>query len=323
MGEDLKEKSKIRFFLKESAAFLLDILYNAVVIILLVVLIRSFIISPFRVVGSSMADTLQSNNFIIIDKISYILGDVDRGDPIVFLPPVTRKQSPKFDETVLTDGEGVGTLTISDLSKPKETTYCENVILKKLWFCQDKVREGDLVFAAPVEKKLYSSAIETNWDKVEKFFITKEDVNRGEIAISGDPEVKYTLHIYPSTGSEYFVKRVLGIAGDEIKIDNGRVYLKRPEDSEFYELDETYLSEENMNQTYILQKNYPNTFTVPEGHFFVLGDNRNHSNDSRSWISPITQEPSPFVTEEDISGRVLVVLFPLNGIRLVQGADFE
>ena len=63
-----KKKSIKKYFnkrpLKEIGLFILDILYNAVIIIILVALIRSFIIAPFKVVGSSMSDTLKNNEFI-------------------------------------------------------------------------------------------------------------------------------------------------------------------------------------------------------------------------------------------------------------------
>src|SRR3989338_1314182 len=87
-------------FWKEAALFLLDILYNAAIIIVLVVVIRPFIISPFRVVGSSMADTLHSKEFIIVNKFTYALGEPKRQDIIVFRPPISNKYSPKFEEEI-------------------------------------------------------------------------------------------------------------------------------------------------------------------------------------------------------------------------------
>ena len=96
-----RRKSDRREPLKEIGLFLSDILYNAVIIIVLVVLIRSFLISPFRIIGSSMADTLQNNEFILIDKLNYHLGKPDRGDPIVFLPPITNKYPPISDSIVM------------------------------------------------------------------------------------------------------------------------------------------------------------------------------------------------------------------------------
>jgi signal peptidase I len=65
----------------------------------------------------------------------------------------------------------------------------------------------------------------------------------------------------------YFVKRVLGKPGDQLTLDNGRLY----RNGEL--LDEPYLNEE-MNPGV-------GEWFVPEGHIFVMGDNRNYSTDSR------------------------------------------
>jgi signal peptidase I len=316
-------RGKQKGFLAEAGLFLLDILYNAVIIILLVVLIRSFIVSPFRVVGSSMENTLHSGEFIIIDKISYILGNVERGDPIVFLPPVNRRQAPDFDEKAMTDASGKGTLDIGELSKPKESPYCQNSFLSYFFFCKVTVNAGDLVFMAPIEEKLIGDGRGANWDAVDVAPVKKAHIKEDRFTFQAEPETTYALHFYPPIGEDYFVKRVIGVPGDEVKIENGRVYLKRPQDEEFFEIKEPYLNSENLNRTFISLKDYPSIFKVPDDHFFVLGDNRNHSNDSRSWITPLTHEPNPFISQENISGKVLMVLFPLSDVRLIPSADYS
>ncbi len=312
----------LRKFLKETGLFVADIFYNAIVIIILVVLIRSFLISPFRVVGSSMADTLENKEFILIDKLSYTIGEVERGDPIVFLPPATSKDTPKFEEPIQADASGVITFEFDQLVKQSDQAYCKGNVLKLFWFCKTKVERGDLVYFAPQKQAPRSPATETDWADVEKTVIDKQADKQGLIELQGDPNQSYTVRIYDSMGTEYFVKRVIGVPGDMVKIDNGRVYLKGPGDAEFSQIDEPFLNRENLNRTYISQKHRQNVYEVPEGHFFVMGDNRNHSNDSRSWLEPITQEAFPFVAEENLSGKVFVVLWPINHFRFVGSAEF-
>ncbi len=314
--------SKIRQRLRETVLFLLDVLYNATVIIILVVLIRTFLISPFRVVGSSMADTLQNKEFILIDKLSYLAGDVDRGDPVVFFPPPVSKDTAKFEETARIDDTGTGRLYIDKLSGDKETSYCENDLLSVFWFCSIKPRIDDIVYYAPQERQIGRSAFETNWVKSKSFKITKKDIKNGYLEIEGGRDQNYSIRIYDSRGKDYFVKRIIGVPGDTVKIENGRVYIKGPNETSFTEINESFLSQENYQKTYINQRQRKNVYEVPEGFYFVLGDNRNHSNDSRSWLEPITQNAFPFVPEANITGKVLVVLWPVTNFRFISSADF-
>ena len=320
----IKIKNKSRTInkrpLKEAGLFLADILYNAVIIILLVILIRTFLISPFRVIGSSMADTLENNEFILIDKLSYRLGEPKRGDPIVFLPPITNKYPHKFEESVVMNDGGVGTLDISDLTAEKQVFYCQNGLMQKFWFCREKVNENDLIYYRPINK---DGSIELSWKDAQKKLVTADEVKRKQLVIQGEPNQTYIVRIYHSTGPEYFVKRIIGIPGDTIRLENGRIYMKTSKSADFKELDEVYLNEESGFHTYFQRLNEKNEILVPDGHYFVLGDNRNHSNDSRHWFSPVDETYTPFVSEENISGRVLIVLWPLESIRILPAGALE
>jgi signal peptidase I len=87
------------------------------------------------------------------------------------------------------------------------------------------------------------------------------------------------------------------LPGDEIRVENGTVYINnRP-------LYEPYISE---------QPNYTGSWMVPEGEYFVLGDNRNNSSDSHLW---------GFVPEEDIVGRALLIYWPFNDFAILRSPD--
>ena len=89
-----------------------------------------------------------------------------------------------------------------------------------------------------------------------------------------------------------FVKRIIGLPGETVEIIQGRVYI----DNALIPLDEAAHLAEDMRGNY-------GPFFVPEGAFFVLGDNRGNSEDSRSW-------QNQFVPRENILGKVILRIHP-------------
>ena len=103
-----------------------------------------------------------------------------------------------------------------------------------------------------------------------------------------------------------YVKRIIGLPNDVINIIDGMVFIN----DDPTPLDEWYLYEPPAGPLSLT----PQTFTVPEGHFFVMGDNRNDSQDSRG----LGGDPwdNLFVPEGNIMGRAIFTYFPrIGGIR--------
>lgn len=106
---------------------------------------------------------------------------------------------------------------------------------------------------------------------------------------------------YPTDPSRKFIKRVIGSPGDEILIKGGQVYVNGDK------LLEDYIN----GPTYGAYAPDYGPIVVPEGSYFVLGDNRRKSDDSRF-------KDVGFVPSSLILGRALVVYWPLNTLKVIK-----
>lgn len=193
----------------------LDVLFNIAVIVAIVAVIRTFLVSPFKVEGNSMVSTLEDREYIVINKLAYIVGNPKRGDIVVFRPP-------------------------------------------------------------------------------------------------NEP-------------TKYYVKRVIGVPGDTVSIRGGNVYVKPAGDDAEEQLVEPYLDERNQGSTFRHPPNSgdrtPVTYEVPEGQYFVLGDNRQGSHDSRSFR--VGDQDHPFVADAAIKGRVWFVILPVTKIHAFSAPEYD
>lgn len=132
----------------------------------------------------------------------------------------------------------------------------------------------------------------------------------------------------PTDSSQYYVKRIIGVPGDKIKVEDGLVY--KMFNGEFEEIDETaYLSAENLGRTYGPNGVRPVEFIVPADSYFVMGDNRNRSTDSRQCFSggynnPCDSDnPNAFVPMENIRGKASLIFFPFKNMKLLESAEYD
>ena len=113
-----------------------------------------------------------------------------------------------------------------------------------------------------------------------------ENLQRGDIVVFDSDELGITL-----------VKRLVGLPGDHVVLDeNGRMTLNG----------------EPVEEPYVFHKDSRTAdFTVPEGHYLFLGDNRSGSNDARMWSQP-------YIPGEKISGHARFTLWPVENFGVLR-----
>ena len=134
--------------------------------------------------------------------------------------------------------------------------------------------------------KVEGTSMMPSLDDQERIFINKfvyrlEPIQRGDIVVFR----------YPRDPAKSFIKRVIALAGDHVKIDDGRVYLNGK-----------LVAEDYVPRAYEDDRSYPEV-VVPPDSYFVLGDHRSSSNDSRAWGT---------VERSFIYGKAVFVYWPLD-----------
>ncbi|HEV2732632.1 MAG TPA: signal peptidase I [Terriglobales bacterium] len=114
--------------------------------------------------------------------------------------------------------------------------------------------------------KVEGTSMMPSLDDQERIFVNKfvyrlESIQRGDIVVFR----------YPRDPSKSFIKRVIGLAGDRIRIEAGQVFVNGEP-----------LEEDYVPRTYADERSYPEQ-VVPDNSYFVLGDHRTMSNDSRDF----------------------------------------
>lgn len=129
-----------------------------------------------------------------------------------------------------------------------------------------------------------------------------KNYERGDIVIFPDPD----------GSSHYLIKRIIGMPGD-------RLSLKRDGDTEFASV---CINGVKLEEPYLAERMYCDTafedlsITIPEGSYFCMGDNRNHSLDARYWSNKL-------VSGEDMIAKAAFCYWPLQDITVFQTPKYS
>lgn len=117
------------------------------------------------------------------------------------------------------------------------------------------------------------------------------------------PYTRGDVIVFKHDESNDYIKRIIGIGGDKIRIQGGRVYRNDQL------LEETYLPAGRKTSTTSDKLREGQTYTVPQGKFFVMGDNRGNSLDSRAFLAI-----DPNINT--IKGRAVFTIWPFSNAHI-------
>jgi signal peptidase I len=132
---------------------------------------------------------------------------------------------------------------------------------------------------------------------IDKISYRSDDPQRGDVIVLR----------YPKDPSQYFIKRVIGLPGETVKIQDGGVMIFNDANPLGLKLDEVYLP----NQAVTFGPAEP--LTLAQDQYFVLGDNRLASSDSRVW---------GILPKDEIVGKAWLRVFPLSGFGITPHATY-
>ena len=104
---------------------------------------------------------------------------------------------------------------------------------------------------------------------------------------------------YPEDEREWYIKRVIALPGETVQVKDGKVYINGSSKP----LSEPYIKEEPVEDF--------GPYKVPKNGYFVMGDNRNDSKDSRYWINP-------YVSKDKILGKAVFRYWPITEVKTIK-----
>ncbi len=186
---------------KEFFDFIIDLLKTGIIVFVVAFALRYFVIQPFIVDGESMMPNFVNNEYLLAEKISYMIDSPKRGDVIVFK--------------------------------------------------------------------------------------------------------------YPKNPSVNYIKRIIGLPGETVKIENNKIIILNSDFPNGIILTEDYIPANFVTAT---QNGASYKMTLAEDQFFVIGDNREHSSDSREW---------GVLPKSDITGRAWLTILPFDRFGLQHKKSYE
>ncbi|WP_026906991.1 signal peptidase I [Paucisalibacillus globulus] len=137
---------------------------------------------------------------------------------------------------------------------------------------------------------------------------TLQNKERMIVTKIGEPE-RFDIVVFHKSESEDYIKRVIGLPGDHIEYRDDTLYINGiPYDEPYLDELKEIIVDGSLTDSFTLQETPIGSDIVPEGHLFVMGDNRRDSTDSRHLGA---------IPMEKIIGTTNIVYFPIKEIKII------
>ncbi len=184
--------------------------------------------------------------------------------------------------------------------KPSLREHLENA-----W---DLVKFAALALAIVIPVRLFiAQPFVVSGDSMVPTFHNKEYLIIDEISyIAGEPHRgDVVVFRYPGDPSRFFIKRIIGMPNEKLTFKNGEIVITNAEKKDGFKIVEPYLNEKFTTT---------GTYTTGINEYFVMGDNRNRSSDSRSW---------GILPRKNLIGRAYLRLYPFDKLDYLPGSYRE
>ncbi len=160
------------------------------------------------------------------------------------------------------------------------------------------------------QSSMFPTIVDGEYILIDKLTVRFDGYHYGDVVVFNPPSGSGL-----DTDGIPFIKRIIGMPGDTVSLENGRVFVTRPDESPV-RIEEPYVVTEEDGSTAPTQcprSDCPLSWIVGPGEYFVMGDNRPHSQDSRVF-GPVDQDL--------IIGRAWLRYFPLERIGIIERPDY-
>lgn len=159
-------------------------------------------------------------------------------------------------------------------------------------------------------ESMYKTFDNGNYLIVDELSYRFDEPQRGDVIVFKVPPKGLELSNYKTDKTVYFIKRIIGLPGETVEIQGDKIKIYNDSNKEGFFLDEPYAYIDKLSPNSAVFSDINKRVSLSESEYFVMGDNRYNSSDSRFWGA---------LPEENIKGRAFLRLFPINNISVLPG----